>query len=91
MNSLSSMQFSVGNSLNIDTSTPTQPSASPLNAQSNTSAGKATAWSTKGLSHNGTPLPYAKKTRGSYVSWDDDNGNANMPQSDTGANFAQGR
>lgn len=86
MSSLSSAQFNAAGSLGIDTdvSAPT-PHATPLSAQSMTSAGRATSWTTSSLGSG--PQPYSKKTRGSYVSWDDDNSGPTLPQSDRGASF----
>lgn len=87
MKSISSSQFSAAGSLGIDTdvSAPT-PQASPHAAQSSTSAGRATAWTTKSLGVQ----PYSKRTRGSYVSWDDDDTSSMIPKSDPGARFLVG-
>ena len=90
MQSLSANQFSVASTLgDADLITPTSPTAHA--AQSFSSAAKATAWSTRSLAHGGTPMPYSKKTRGTYVSWDDDNTGPTMPQSDPGSAYALGR
>lgn len=91
MKSLSGLQFKVADSLGVDTDGPTPSSPSSLATQSFSSAAKATAWTTRSLAHGGTPLPLSKRTRGSYVSWDDDGGNPSMPQSDPGSNYALGR
>lgn len=90
MSSLSANQFSAASSLGIDTDVTAPSTPGAASAQSFSSADKATAWTTRSLAHGG-PLPYSKRTRGSYVSWGDDDGNPTMPKSDPGSGYALGR
>lgn len=58
----------------------------PLSGSSTTygSVGARTAWTTAGIS-GGRPAPYSKRTKGSTLSWDDDNDTPTQPQADFGA------
>lgn len=90
MKSLSFSQFNAAGAFDVDTNAPTPTSPTSHAAQSFSTAGKATAWTTRSLAHGG-PQPYSKRTRGSYVSWDDDGNGPTMPQSDPGSPYALGR
>lgn len=92
MSALSSQQFSAASALGVDSdlTTPTSPTA--FSTQSASTAAKATAWTTRSLAeHGNTPMPYSRRTRGSFISWDDEPSAAQMPQPDMGSNFAMGR
>lgn len=65
----------------------------PLAGSSSTygSVGAKTAWTTSGISAGGGPAPYSKRTKGSTLSWDDDNSGPSMPQSDSGSPYMMNR
>jgi hypothetical protein len=87
MNAMSSNQYG-----GMQSGTPAGGFGGPVTHSASTmgSIGAKTAWSTAGIS-GASPAAYSKRTKGSTLSWDDDGGGFQMPQSDSGSPYMQNR
>lgn len=66
---------------------------SPLSGSSTTygSIGSKTAWQSNAAAGSTGVAAYSKRTKGSTLSWDDDNSGPNLPTSDPGSPYALNR
>jgi hypothetical protein len=85
LNSMSAQQYGSVSAASANYGQPLSGSATTYG-----SVGAKTAWTTAGVGGSG-PAPYSKRTKGSTLSWDDDNSGPSLPQSDSGSSFSMNR